>query len=80
MISYQDFFFSQETNQQIGSKCLVVLCGRLGDTGKFSIFIFDETQADLNTGATNVRKELFNVVLIWRDKGVKGFRFDVITI
>jgi len=27
-----------------------------------------------------VRKELFKVVNFWRDKGVKGFRFDVINV
>ena len=38
------------------------------------------TQADLNWRNPNVREELFKVVNFWRDKGVKGFRFDVINV
>lgn len=38
------------------------------------------TQADLNWRNPHVREELFKVVNFWRDKGVKGFRFDVINL
>ncbi|MFR8245548.1 MAG: alpha-amylase family glycosyl hydrolase, partial [Streptococcus sp.] len=54
--------------------------GSFGDTGKYYLHLFDETQADLNWRNPNVRKELFKVVNFWRDKGVKGFRFDVINL
>ncbi|WP_019789716.1 alpha-amylase family glycosyl hydrolase, partial [Streptococcus sobrinus] len=51
-----------------------------GDTGKYYLHLFDKTQADLNWRNPHVREELFKVVNFWRDKGVKGFRFDVINL
>ena len=38
------------------------------------------TQADLNWRNPHVREELFKVVNFWRNKGVRGFRFDVINL
>ena len=43
-----------------------------GDTGKYYLHLFDETQADLNWRNPNVRKELFKVVNFWRDKGIRS--------
>ena len=42
--------------------------------------LFDPTQADLNWENPRVRKELQNVIRFWMDKGVKGFRFDVVNL
>lgn len=42
--------------------------------------LFHETQADLNWKNEHVRKEAANIVNFWIDKGVKGFRFDVINL
>lgn len=42
--------------------------------------MFDRTQADLNWENPRVREEIFNVVNFWMDKGVKGFRLDVINL
>ncbi len=58
----------------------MVVPGRRLATGKYYLHLFDVTQADLNWRNPNVRQELFNVVNFWRDKGVKGFRFDVINL
>jgi len=51
-----------------------------GDTGKYYLHLYDQTQADLDWHNPEVRKELFKVVNFWRDKGVRGFRFDVINV
>lgn len=51
-----------------------------GDTGKYYLHLYDQTQADLDWHNPEVRKELFKMVNFWRDKGVKGFRFDVINV
>ena len=51
-----------------------------GKTGKYYLHLYDKTQADLDWHNPAVRKELFKVVNFWRDKGVKGFRFDVINV
>ena len=77
---YQDFFFIQDQPTDWISKFGGSAWAPFGDTGKYYLHLFDETQADLNWRNPNVRKELFNVVNFWRDKGVKGFRFDVINL
>ena len=77
---YQDFFFIQDQPTDWLSKFGGSAWAPFGDTGKYYLHLFDETQADLNWRNPNVRKELFKVVNFWRDKGVKGFRFDVINL
>lgn len=77
---YQDFFFIQDQPTDWQSKFGGSAWAPFGDTGKYYLHLFDETQADLNWRNPNVRKELFTVVNFWRDKGVKGFRFDVINL
>ena len=77
---YQDFFFIQDQPTDWQSKFGGSAWAPFGDTGKYYLHLFDEAQADLNWRNPNVRKELFKVVNFWRDKGVKGFRFDVINL
>lgn len=77
---YQDFFFIQDQPTDWQSKFGGSAWAPFGDTGKYYLHLFDESQADLNWLNPNVRKELFKVVNFWRDKGVKGFRFDVINL
>ncbi|HEU7697105.1 TPA: alpha,alpha-phosphotrehalase [Streptococcus pneumoniae] len=77
---YQDFFFIQAQPTDWQSKFGGSAWAPFGDTGKYYLHLFDETQADLNWRNSNVRKELFKVVNFWRDKGIKGFRFDVINL
>ncbi len=45
---------------------------------KWYLHLFDVSQADLNWDNPEVRSELVNVVRFWKDKGVSGFRFDVV--
>ncbi len=51
-----------------------------GDTGKYYLSLYDPTQADLNWRNPEVRKEAADIVNFWMDKGVKGFRLDVINV
>lgn len=53
---------------------------KFGDTDKFYLSLFDKTQADLNWRNPEVRKEMAKIVRFWMDKGVKGFRLDVINL
>lgn len=50
------------------------------DTGKEYLHLYDISQADLDWRNPEVREEVFNVVNFWLEKGVKGFRFDVINV
>ncbi len=47
---------------------------------KWYLHLFDVTQADLNWENPNVREELKDIIRFWKDKGVSGFRFDVINL
>ncbi|MGB3160035.1 alpha,alpha-phosphotrehalase [Carnobacterium sp.] len=51
-----------------------------GSTGKEYLHLYDVSQADLNWRNPEVRKEMFKVVNFWLNKGVTGFRFDVINV
>lgn len=77
---YQDFFILRDNPTDWVSKFGGNAWAPFGDTGKYYLHLFDITQADLNWRNADVRKELFKVVNFWRDKGVKGFRFDVINL
>lgn len=48
--------------------------------GKWYLHLFDVSQADLNWENPQVREELKKVVLFWKNKGVEGFRFDVVNL
>lgn len=47
---------------------------------KYYLHLFDKTQADLNWENPQVREELKDILKFWQDKGVKGFRFDVVNL
>ena len=44
------------------------------------LHLFDVSQADLDWTNPEVRKECADIVNYWREKGVHGFRFDVINL
>lgn len=77
---YQDFFFLRDEPTDWLSKFGGSAWAPFGTTGKYYLHLFDVTQTDLNWRNPHVRKELFKVVNFWRNKGVKGFRFDVINL
>lgn len=47
---------------------------------KWYLHLFDVSQADLNWNNPRVREELKEVIRFWKQKGVKGFRFDVVNL
>ncbi len=47
---------------------------------EYYLHLFHKTQADLNWDNSKVRKEVYDIVNFWIDKGVKGFRLDVINL
>lgn len=47
---------------------------------KWYLHLFDVTQADLNWENPKVREELKEVLRFWKEKGIKGFRFDVVNL
>lgn len=47
---------------------------------QYYLHLFDKTQADLNWENKEVRDELKAVIQFWLEKGIRGFRFDVINL
>lgn len=82
---YQNFYYIREgkdggfpTNWQ--SKFGGPAWEKFGDTGKYYLCLFDKTQADLNWHNPDVREEMYKIVNFWMEKGVGGFRFDVLNV
>lgn len=53
---------------------------RIGDSSSYYLHLFGTGQPDLNWENENVREEVKNILKFWLDKGVDGFRCDVITL
>ncbi|MDF1507295.1 alpha,alpha-phosphotrehalase [Robertmurraya sp. DFI.2.37] len=49
-------------------------------TGQYYLHLFDVTQADLNWENNKVRSAVYEMMKYWLDKGVDGFRLDVINL
>ncbi|SEO15707.1 trehalose-6-phosphate hydrolase [Amphibacillus marinus] len=50
------------------------------DTDQYYLHLFDKTQADLNWENEQVRDAVYEMMNFWIDKGVDGFRLDVINL
>ena len=48
--------------------------------GKWYLHMHDVSQPDLDWTNPEVRRECADVVRFWRDRGVSGFRFDVVSL
>ncbi|MCR8644668.1 alpha,alpha-phosphotrehalase [Paenibacillus sp. N1-5-1-14] len=49
-------------------------------TGQYYLHLFDESQADLNWENEQVRQDVYEMMRFWANKGVSGFRLDVINL
>ncbi|WP_267643252.1 glycoside hydrolase family 13 protein [Haloarchaeobius amylolyticus] len=50
------------------------------DTEEWYLHLFDRKQPDLNWENPDVREEIFDMMQWWLDKGIDGFRMDVINL
>lgn len=53
---------------------------QIGDTDEYYLHLFDKKQPDLNWHNPAVLEEVKDIMRFWLDKGVVGFRCDVINI
>ncbi|WP_240968090.1 alpha,alpha-phosphotrehalase [Paenibacillus aquistagni] len=49
-------------------------------SGQYYLHLFDKTQADLNWENEELRQEIYTMMRFWVEKGVSGFRLDVINL
>ena len=82
---YQDYYMFVEGDENTPPTNWVSKFGGsaweyVPDLKKWYLHLFDVTQADLNWENPKVREELKSIIRFWKDKGVSGFRFDVINL
>lgn len=51
---------------------------QIGDTGLYYLHLFHKKQPDLNWENPLVRKEIYDMINWWLEKGIAGFRIDAI--
>lgn len=82
---YQDYYiFKDGTPDKLPTNWISKFGGPaweyVDSLSKWYLHLFDVTQADLNWENPKVREELKNILRFWKQKGVKGFRFDVVNL
>ena len=77
---YRDFYIWRDQPNNWESKFGGSAWEYEAQTGQYFLHLFDHTQADLNWDNPQVRAEVFKLMRFWRDKGVGGFRLDVINL
>lgn len=77
---YRDFYIWRDQPNNWESKFGGSAWEYEAQTGQYYLHLFDHTQADLNWDNPKVRAEVFKMMRFWRDKGVGGFRLDVINL
>ncbi|MBA4544415.1 MULTISPECIES: alpha,alpha-phosphotrehalase [Thermoactinomyces] len=50
------------------------------ETGQYYLHLYDVTQADLNWENEELRRRIYEMMRFWVNKGVDGFRLDVINL
>ncbi len=77
---YRDYYFWREENEinNWGS----IFSGPAWEldekTGEYYLHLFSKKQPDLNWESPKLRQDVYNMMKFWLDKGIDGFRMDVI--
>jgi oligo-1,6-glucosidase len=83
---YRDYYyFRQGKNNKEPNNWISLFGGSAwtklkNEDNMYYLSLFTPEQTDLNWGNPNVRKEVENILRFWLDKGISGFRMDVINI
>ncbi|QND84092.1 Trehalose-6-phosphate hydrolase [Chromobacterium vaccinii] len=77
---YRDFYIWRDAPNNWQSKFGGNAWERDEASGQHYLHLFDKTQADLNWDNPALRQAVFEMMRFWRDKGVAGFRLDVINL
>ncbi|WP_046166282.1 alpha,alpha-phosphotrehalase [Chromobacterium vaccinii] len=77
---YRDFYIWRDAPNNWQSKFGGNAWEKDEASGQYYLHLFDKTQADLNWDNPALRQAVFEMMRFWRDKGVAGFRLDVINL
>lgn len=67
-----------EPNNWISSKTGTTVWSKTKETDEYYLHLYTENQPDLNWESKGVRNEIYNIMKYWFNKGIDGFRMDVI--
>lgn len=82
---YHDYYvWRKPVNGEVPNKLISTFCGSAWEynepTGEYYLHLFSKKQPDLNWENEILRKEIYNMINFWLEKGVGGFRMDVIDL
>ncbi|WP_018781940.1 alpha,alpha-phosphotrehalase [Bacillus sp. 95MFCvi2.1] len=77
---YRDFYIWRDEKNNWQSKFGGSAWEYDEETGQYYLHLFDKTQADLNWENEKLREEVYDMMRFWLEKGVRGFRLDVINL
>ncbi len=77
---YRDYYIFRDEPTDIGSFFGGNAWAYSDKLKKYYFRLFDTTQPDLNWSNKEVREDIYKMVNYWIDKGVEGFRLDVIDL
>ncbi len=77
---YYNYYIFRDQPNEIGSYFGGNAWTYSEELGQYYFRLFDTTQPDLNWENKEVRDDIYKMVNYWIDKGVEGFRLDVIDL
>lgn len=77
---YYNYYIFRDKPNEIGSYFGGNAWEYSPEVEKYYFRLFDKTQPDLNWANQEVRQDIYKMVNYWIDKGVAGFRLDVIDL
>lgn len=79
---YRDYYFIRKDEGEVPNNWTSFFSGsawdKYGENGDYALHLFSKKQVDLNWDNPDVRRAVADMVSWWLEKGVDGFRLDVI--
>ena len=76
---YEDYYIWQDKPNNWSSFFSGSAWRYFPEKGKYGLHLFAEKQMDLNWDKPELREEMYDIANYWLDKGVDGFRLDVVS-
>lgn len=80
---YRDYYIYKDSNKKYPNNWTSFFGGKAWsqtEDGSFYLHLFAKNQPDLNLRNEKVIEEFIKILKFWLDKGIKGFRCDVINV
>lgn len=77
---YYNYYIFRDKPNDIGSYFGGIAWEYNEEVGQYYFRLFDKSQPDLNWENPEVREDIYKMVNYWIEKGVEGFRLDVIDL